>query len=93
MPPKTKANMKANEDNLKTHYQSIKRRMVWEYKASKEDDLDDACRIIQEAYGIKTGDVAALFFCGREDNWDEGSIEERTTLISRYIKREEEEIA
>jgi len=63
------------------------------FQASKEDDLDNACRIIQEAYGIKTGDVAALFFCGREDNWDEGSIEERTTLISRYIKREEEEIA
>ena len=63
------------------------------HQASKEDDLDNACRIIQEAYGIKTGDIAALFFCGREDDWNEGSIDYRTSLITRYIKREEEEIA
>jgi hypothetical protein len=85
--------MKANEDYLKTHYQSIKRRMVLEYKASKEDDLDDACRIIQEAYGIKYGDIAAMFFCGREDDWAEGSSQERIELIRRYIKRELEEVS
>ena len=58
-------------------------------QASKEDDLDSACLIIQNAYGITTGDIAAYFFCGREDEWFDGSTNERITLLGKYIKLEE----
>lgn len=46
-----------------------------------ENALHEACRNIQDALGVKTGDTAGLFFCGE----NEAAIYE---IFSKYIQVE-----
>jgi hypothetical protein len=43
--------------------------------------LDQACLSIQDALGIKTGDVAGVFFCGEVQNIIE-------SIFQDYVKTE-----
>ena len=46
-----------------------------------ENALHEACRHIQDALGVTTGDTAGIFFCGE----NEAEIYE---IFSKYIKTE-----
>ena len=46
-----------------------------------ENALHEACRHIQDALGVTTGDTAGLFFCGE----NEAAIHE---IFSKYIQVE-----
>jgi hypothetical protein len=48
------------------------------------DDLDESCRLIQDALGITDGGVAAQAFSGRT-NWAELTIEGRAELLRDYL--------
>ena len=46
-----------------------------------ENALHEACRHIQDALGVKTGDTAGLFFCGEKED-------EIHEILCRYIDTE-----
>ena len=46
-----------------------------------ENALHEACRHIQDALGVKTGDTAGLFFCGEVED-------EVHAFFRRYIETE-----
>jgi hypothetical protein len=56
-------------------------------KALQQTDLDDAVRMVQDALGIKNGDVAGMVFSGLE-NWHLLSRDERAKWLSEYVKLE-----
>ena len=43
-----------------------------------ENALHEACRHIQDALGVTTGDTAGLFFCGQQED-------EIHAILCRYI--------
>ena len=49
-----------------------------EIQALAENALHEACRHIQDALGVKTGDTADLFFCGEQED-------EIHEILCRYI--------
>jgi len=46
-----------------------------------ENALHEACRHIQDALGVKTGDTAGMFFCGQQED-------EIHQIFCRYIETE-----
>ena len=60
-------------------------------KAIKHDDLDDAVAVVMDALGIKTGDIAGMYFDGgnRGETWGDDTPKERFQLLSGYIAYEE----
>jgi hypothetical protein len=56
-------------------------------RALQSNDPDESCRLIQDALGITTGDVAAQCFSGI-DNWDVLPLPERGKVIAAWLKSE-----
>jgi hypothetical protein len=57
-------------------------------KATHCDDLDEACRVIQDAVGQKDGGLAGQFFSGIP--WLELGPEDRADLMREYLRLEED---
>lgn len=57
-------------------------------EAIQLDDLDAACLKIQECLDIPSGDVAGIFWCGREDEWKGMDEDDREEAIKDYVKSE-----
>lgn len=57
--------------------------------AASEDDLDDACRIIQDAMGQTDGGVAGIVFSDIEpEEWPHLPITERQRRMEEYAMTE-----
>lgn len=56
-------------------------------KAARDDDLNRAVRLLQDAAGITTGDVAGIAFSdhrGDESWWSAATISARTAALNDY---------
>jgi len=57
------------------------------FDAAAMHDLDQAVAHLQDKAGIKTGDVAGIFFSGKRP-WTECEPGERCVLLMNYLKTE-----
>jgi len=55
---------------------------------SNRDTLNDVCFQIQEFLGIKTGDVASIFFSDNKRRSSLLSTEDKYEILVEYVKRE-----
>jgi hypothetical protein len=57
--------------------------------AIDHETLDEACSVIQSAAGIKTGDVAGVFFSGNQfDHWEHMPKPQKLNHLIDYINAE-----
>lgn len=59
----------------------------------EENDLNEACLIIQDAIGQSYGDTASVYFSGyedAEDYWSKATKEERQKIMRGYIDLEQQ---
>ena len=54
--------------------------------ASEMNDLDDACRFIQNLLGVTEGDAASQVFSGFD--WANATVNHRISLMRAYVKIE-----
>lgn len=55
-------------------------------EAADEVDLDAACLLIQQRFGIESGDVAGLWWAGQEWKWADEDL--RQPSLMDYIRNE-----
>jgi hypothetical protein len=56
--------------------------------AAKETNIDTGVRMIQDALGIETGDVAGQSLAGKDSAWKEAPVWSRLALIAAWLKAE-----
>jgi hypothetical protein len=64
-----------------THYRKGERMTDQEIKELAENALHQACSFMQDALGVKTGDVAGMFFTGEY-------ADDTHYIFEKYIKTE-----
>lgn len=57
-------------------------------QASHEEDIDSACRLVQDILGVTDGGVAGLYFGDPEMNWKVLSVENRRDHLIAYVSME-----
>ncbi|ABO55006.1 hypothetical protein LA345_12665 [Burkholderia vietnamiensis] len=59
-------------------------------QAAQDNDINCAVRLLQDAAGITTGDVAGIAFSGDRDEvwWPTASVADRAQALRDYVKVE-----
>lgn len=58
-------------------------------KAADVSDMNEAVKMVQDALGVETGDIATMYFSGYDqDSWERLDADHRSVELVRYATAE-----